>query len=166
MRKTSRWPALGAMIAMSGPAGATGQDHPLVGYWVYQKDGFMAEYTIERVHEDGRVDGVYCMHTQSKTLWGMRFDGHAQLTRPKVGVEIDSEALWQVATMTRKGTRTTSMRRRRSEDGCLAHINRQTAKLEGFIANHNACASPFVWVATAESIFGKLERLSARICGI
>ena len=23
----------------------------------------------------------------------------------------------------------------------------------------------FIWVATAESIFGKLERLSARICG-
>ena len=34
-----------------------------------------------------------------------------------------------------------------------------------FIENHNACASPFVWVATVESIFAKLERLSARICG-
>ena len=37
--------------------------------------------------------------------------------------------------------------------------------IEAFIANHNASASPFIWVATAESIFGKLERLSARICG-
>ena len=37
--------------------------------------------------------------------------------------------------------------------------------IEAFIAHHNASTSPFIWVATAESIFGKLERLSARICG-
>lgn len=35
--------------------------------------------------------------------------------------------------------------------------------IEVFIANHNT--SPFVWATTVESIFGKLERLSARICG-
>ena len=35
--------------------------------------------------------------------------------------------------------------------------------IEAFIANHNA--SPFVWAATAESIFSKLEHLSARSCG-
>ena len=37
--------------------------------------------------------------------------------------------------------------------------------IEAFIDQHNANASPFVWAATAESIFDKLERLSARICG-
>ena len=37
--------------------------------------------------------------------------------------------------------------------------------IEAFIAQYNASTSPFVWVATAESIFNKLERLSARICG-
>ena len=37
--------------------------------------------------------------------------------------------------------------------------------IEAFIAHHNASTSPFIWVATAESICGKLERLSARICG-
>ena len=37
--------------------------------------------------------------------------------------------------------------------------------IETFIAQYNESAFPFVWVATAESIFNKLERLSARICG-
>ena len=37
--------------------------------------------------------------------------------------------------------------------------------VEAFIAHHNASISLLIWVATVESIFGKLERLSARICG-
>ena len=37
--------------------------------------------------------------------------------------------------------------------------------INAFIAQYNAATSPFIWVATAESIFDKLERLSARICG-
>ena len=37
--------------------------------------------------------------------------------------------------------------------------------IEAFVAQYNASTSPFIWVATAESIFDKLERLSARICG-
>ena len=37
--------------------------------------------------------------------------------------------------------------------------------IESFIADYNETASPFVWVATADSILGKLERLSNRICG-
>ncbi len=40
---------------------------------------------------------------------------------------------------------------------------RQT--IDAFIERHNASTSAFVWVATAESIFARLERLSARICG-
>jgi len=34
-----------------------------------------------------------------------------------------------------------------------------------FIKHHNAAATPFIWVATTESIYEKLERLSTRICG-
>ena len=49
--------------------------------------------------------------------------------------------------------------------GSFDSVAQLVKTIEGFIANHNASASPFVWVATAESIFGKLERLSARICG-
>lgn len=37
--------------------------------------------------------------------------------------------------------------------------------IESFIADYNETAAPFVWVATADSILGKLERLSTRICG-
>ena len=37
--------------------------------------------------------------------------------------------------------------------------------INAFTAQYNAATSPFIWVATAESIFDKLERLSARICG-
>ena len=49
--------------------------------------------------------------------------------------------------------------------GSFDSVAQLVKTIEAFIANHNASASPFVWVATAESIFGKLERLSARICG-
>ena len=37
--------------------------------------------------------------------------------------------------------------------------------IERFIADYNETASPFTWVATADSILRKLERLSIRICG-
>ena len=37
--------------------------------------------------------------------------------------------------------------------------------IESFIADYNETASPFAWVATADSILEKLERLSKRICG-
>ncbi len=49
--------------------------------------------------------------------------------------------------------------------GSFDSVAQLVETIEAFIARHNACASPFVWVATAESIFGKLQRLSARICG-
>ena len=37
--------------------------------------------------------------------------------------------------------------------------------IKSYIEHHNANTSPFIWVATAESIYEKLERLSTRICG-
>ena len=41
----------------------------------------------------------------------------------------------------------------------------QLVHTEAFIAPCNASTSPFIRAATAESVFDKLERLSARICG-
>ena len=49
--------------------------------------------------------------------------------------------------------------------GSFDSVAQLVEMIEAFIAHYNSSASPFVWVATAESIFGKLERLSARICG-
>ncbi|MGA2611818.1 MAG: IS630 family transposase, partial [Spirochaetia bacterium] len=36
---------------------------------------------------------------------------------------------------------------------------------EQFVAAHNKRAKPFVWVATADSILAKIERLCGRISG-
>ena len=49
--------------------------------------------------------------------------------------------------------------------GSFDSVSQRVQTIEAFIANHNASASPFIWAATAESIFTKLERLSERIGG-
>ena len=49
--------------------------------------------------------------------------------------------------------------------GSFDSVPQLVQTIEAFIEHHNANANPFVWVATADSIFQKLERLSARICG-
>ena len=49
--------------------------------------------------------------------------------------------------------------------GSFDSVAQLVKTIESFIAQYNASSSPFIWVATAESIFAKLERLSARICG-
>ena len=49
--------------------------------------------------------------------------------------------------------------------GSFDSVAQLVETIESFIAQYNASSSPFIWVATAESIFAKLERLSARICG-
>jgi transposase len=49
--------------------------------------------------------------------------------------------------------------------GSFDSVAQLVKTIETFIERYNASSSPFVWVATAESIFAKLERLSARICG-
>jgi len=38
-------------------------------------------------------------------------------------------------------------------------------RIEAYIENHDGRARPFVRVVTADSIFEKLQRLTARICG-
>ena len=51
--------------------------------------------------------------------------------------------------------------RRGSFDG-VRHLH---WTIESFIADFNETASPLVWVATADSTLGRLERSSTRICG-
>ena len=38
-------------------------------------------------------------------------------------------------------------------------------KIDTFVQSSNASARPFVWTATAGSIFAKVQRLSERISG-
>ena len=49
--------------------------------------------------------------------------------------------------------------------GSFDSVPQLVRTIEAFIDPPNASASPFVWVATADSIFQKLEPLSARVCG-
>ena len=49
--------------------------------------------------------------------------------------------------------------------GSFESVAQLVKTIETFIAQYNASTSPFIWVATAESIFDKLERLSTRISG-
>ncbi len=49
--------------------------------------------------------------------------------------------------------------------GSFDSVPQLAQAIEAFIDHHNANTAPFVWSATAESIFTKLERLSTRICG-
>ena len=46
--------------------------------------------------------------------------------------------------------------------GCTHHLVRT---IKSFIDDYTETAAPFVWVATADSIFQKIESLSIRICG-
>ena len=50
--------------------------------------------------------------------------------------------------------------------GSFNSVAQLVKTIDSFIAQYNASASPFIWVATAESILDKLQRLSARLCGI
>lgn len=49
--------------------------------------------------------------------------------------------------------------------GSFRAVRELIAKIQRFTESYNATARPFVWTATADSIFGKLERLCQRISG-
>ena len=49
--------------------------------------------------------------------------------------------------------------------GSFRNVTALVKTINEFIEHYNETAKPFVWVATAESIFAKLERLTTRICG-
>ena len=44
-------------------------------------------------------------------------------------------------------------------------VNELVARIERFVASHNRKSQPFTWLATADSIFQKLERLCKKISG-
>ena len=49
--------------------------------------------------------------------------------------------------------------------GSFRSVKELVAKIEQFVAANNKTAKPFVWVATADSILSKIERLCGRISG-
>jgi putative transposase len=49
--------------------------------------------------------------------------------------------------------------------GTFRSVKELVAKIDGFVQNSNANARPFVWTATADSIFSKIQRLCERISG-
>ncbi len=49
--------------------------------------------------------------------------------------------------------------------GSFRNVKELVKKIDDFVQNHNTKAKPFVWTATAESIFEKISRLCGRISG-
>ena len=49
--------------------------------------------------------------------------------------------------------------------GSFSSVKELTRKINDYVEHYNAQTSPFVWVATAESILAKIERLCAHISG-
>jgi putative transposase len=49
--------------------------------------------------------------------------------------------------------------------GSFRNVKELTERIERFVAAHNKDATPFVWVATADSILEKIQRLCQRISG-
>ena len=49
--------------------------------------------------------------------------------------------------------------------GSFSNVKELTRKINAFVEHYNAQASPFVWVATAESILHKIQRLCKVISG-
>ena len=49
--------------------------------------------------------------------------------------------------------------------GTFRSVKELVAKIDQFVENDNQNARPFVWTATADSIFAKVQRLCERISG-
>ena len=49
--------------------------------------------------------------------------------------------------------------------GSFKSVRELTAKIDQFVSNYNKSAKPFKWVATADSILAKIDRLCQRISG-
>ena len=49
--------------------------------------------------------------------------------------------------------------------GSFPSVGELTRKIHDFVEQYNAQARPFVWVATAESILAKIQRLCKSISG-
>lgn len=49
--------------------------------------------------------------------------------------------------------------------GSFRNVKQLTQRINSFVKHHNEKSGPFQWTATADSILGKIERLSKVICG-
>jgi putative transposase len=49
--------------------------------------------------------------------------------------------------------------------GTFRSVRERVEKIDTFVLSSNANARPFVWTATADSIFAKVQRLCERISG-
>lgn len=49
--------------------------------------------------------------------------------------------------------------------GSFTSVTQLTDRIDDFVEHYNRKASPFVWVATADSILAKIERLATLISG-
>jgi putative transposase len=49
--------------------------------------------------------------------------------------------------------------------GSFGSVKELAAKIDHFVTQYNKHCKPFVWTTTADSILGKLERLTSRISG-
>ena len=49
--------------------------------------------------------------------------------------------------------------------GSFSNVKELIHKINTFVENYNARTSPFVWVATADSILAKIERLCSLVSG-
>ena len=49
--------------------------------------------------------------------------------------------------------------------GTFRSVKELVTKIDAFVQSPNASARPFVWTATADSIFAKVQRLCERISG-
>ncbi len=49
--------------------------------------------------------------------------------------------------------------------GSFKSVRELTARINRFVARYNECSVPFMWTATADSIFGKHTRLPKLLCG-
>ena len=57
------------------------------------------------------------------------------------------------------------MTRKAIRGGSFPNVGELTRKVNAFVEHDNAQTDPFVWVATAESILAKIERLGRYISG-
>ena len=49
--------------------------------------------------------------------------------------------------------------------GSFRNVKEHVQCIDGYVSHHNRHACPFQWTATADSILGKIERLSKVIFG-
>jgi putative transposase len=49
--------------------------------------------------------------------------------------------------------------------GSFTNVKDLVDKIDHFVTRYNKSCKPFIWTATADSILGKLERLTSRVSG-